>query len=87
MQIRMLKNIKCVLFFLFWFFVRTYKYVFKRSPFLSAAEEHHYVVGLLNSLDVQSCEPYENWLVVVKYYPKGVVYVKMKSRGCGYIFQ
>jgi len=75
------------------FIKKWFNYIFKRNPFQNMQEEHEYVRKLLYRLHINTvvgvpnnCE-YENWLLKISPIPKkGFIYVKMKSRGTGYIF-
>jgi len=77
----------------FKFTKKWFSYLFRRNPFQNMQEEYAYVRKLLCKLHLNTaagvsgnCE-YENWLLKITSIPKkGFIYVKMKSRGTGYIF-
>jgi len=83
----------------FKFIKKWFNYVFKRNPFQNLKEEEGYVQMILGRLGLNTVSPsncddhgitnvnYENWLLkIIPLSHKGFIYVKMKSRGTGYIF-
>lgn len=78
---------------IFKFITKWFNYIFKRNPFQNMKEEEGYVDMILGRLGLRGADEipdnysYENWLLKITSIPKkGFIYVKMKSRGTGYIF-
>ena len=68
------------------FFVKWFNYIFKRNPFLNRKEEERYARRMLA---LKGFVNYENWLLKIVPLPakRNFIYVEMKNRGGGYIFE
>jgi hypothetical protein len=64
---------------------------FRNFGEISSKLEQKYVNNILRTLfgesqPVSAGYTFSNLLVKVRVYPRRIIYVKMKGRGCGYIF-